>query len=169
MKIEESRCPACDHPFDPRTRTRTLKLFKQIYLSPAQSEMLVLACCSRCRVEYEVCAYSQKSRRDGPMLTPFVIAVVGVTLLLSLVDIYLSLKLAAAGFQEQNPLLRFYHQFGPGPFVLLEYSLTSAAMFFFLRLQKRSLLGGWLNGRHLLLLAPITVGLFVLNQLRLLL
>lgn len=79
------------------------------------------------------------------------ILVVLFTIMLSVTDAFFTLKLVAIGAQEANPVMDYFLQFGPLPFIIAKYILTGACLIWFLVHKNYAVFGGPVRVKHLLL------------------
>lgn len=87
-------------------------------------------------------------------------------LLLSIADAFFTLQLVSRGAREVNPVMDFFLQLGPMPFLLAKYLITGSSLVFFLAHKHRPFFGG-LTGRHLLMAVPFIYTLVILWELAL--
>ncbi len=115
-------------------------------------------------------------RRDEDRLTqPYVdlysfssVLSVLVTLILSVTDAILTLKLISLGGRELNPFMDFFLQLGPFPFLIVKYLLTGTCLLIFLVHKNRVIFGGRLRVKFLLLFSLLIYLALILYELVLL-
>jgi hypothetical protein len=78
-----------------------------------------------------------------------------VTLLFSLADAFFTMKLVAAGAEELNPVMNYFLQFGPVPFVVAKYLLTASGLTWLLIHKDYPMFNGKITGKALFLVVPI--------------
>lgn len=105
--------------------------------------------------------YGYADRYDVPLVLTLVTA-----LLLSIADAFFTLQLVARGAREVNPLMNFFLQMGPTPFLLSKYLITGASLLFFLAHKHRPFFAG-VTGRHLLFAVPFVYTLVILWEITL--
>jgi len=59
------------------------------------------------------------------LYSPFSVAVLVFTLILSVTDAFLTLRLVGDGVRELNPVMDFFLDLGPFPFILVKWFLTA--------------------------------------------
>lgn len=78
-----------------------------------------------------------------------------VTLLFSLADAFFTMKLVASGAEELNPVMAYFLQFGPVPFVVAKYLLTASGLTWLLIHKDYPMFNGRITGKALFLFVPI--------------
>lgn len=153
MTKKRRSCPVCGEPFGPLTFTRTVTVWKN--LAADERIRVLVANCAVCGSEYERGAAPTKAvSLPLPTGGPAILGIILGTLLLSLVNGILSLELAGLAGVEANPVLGFYQQFGPVPFILVKYGLTFAPLLLLFLFQDRFFFGR-IQGRQLLSAVPV--------------
>lgn len=89
------------------------------------------------------------------------VATIIATLLLCLADAFMTMHLLSEGAQELNPVMDFFLNIGPIPFLLVKYSLTGAALLCLLIHKNYPLLAGRLTGKSILVAVPIFYALLI--------
>ncbi|MHC1745125.1 MAG: DUF5658 family protein [Syntrophobacteraceae bacterium] len=78
-----------------------------------------------------------------------------VTLLFSIGDAFFTMKLVSAGAKELNPVMDYFLQFGPVPFVAVKYVLTASGLTWLLIHKDYPMFKGRITGKVLFLFVPI--------------
>ncbi|MFZ2446442.1 MAG: DUF5658 family protein [Syntrophobacteraceae bacterium] len=89
------------------------------------------------------------------LYSPFFFAVLLVTLLLSAADALLTIRLTASDFRELNPVMDFFLQLGPTPFILAKWVLTALGLTTLLVLKNIYLWRGRIKTAAILVLMPL--------------
>jgi hypothetical protein len=89
-------------------------------------------------------------------------------ILLSTSDAFLTLRLTCAGADELNPIMLFFLQKGPIPFLLAKYAITGSALIFLLIHKNYRVFSGRIAVKSILLAVPILYTVLVLYELVLL-
>lgn len=144
------RCPFCKSVFWRPLPTRTVKVWRN--LAKNDYFNVGMATCQKCGADYEVWSEGGIRNFRG---SPFLLVLALVTLLASLLDGFLSLRLIERGAQEINPLLGNFLQESPLHFVLGKHFLTCVGVILLVLYNDRRLFGKRLRVRHLLLAAQI--------------
>ena len=74
--------------------------------------------------------------------SPFFLAVLLGTMILSLTDAFLTLKLVGENCRELNPVMGFFMQMGPYPFIILKWLFTAIGLTVLLVFKNYYLWGG---------------------------
>lgn len=93
------------------------------------------------------------------------VTILVVSLLLCLIDAYMTIYLLSLGAQELNPVMDFFLRIGTIPFLLVKYSVTGLALMWLLIHKNYPLMGGRFTGKGLLLGVPVLYTLLVLYEL----
>ena len=88
-------------------------------------------------------------------------------IVLSTLDAFLTLRLTCAGAEELNPIMDFFLQQGPLPFLLAKYTLTGSALTFLLVHKNYPLIPGKLSMKGILLVVPILYAVLIIYELTL--
>jgi len=91
------------------------------------------------------------------------------TLLLSVTDAFLTLKLVHAGATELNPVMDFYLRAGPLPFLMAKYLLTSSCLILLLIHKNFRVLAGRMTAWNILLIVLFLYGLLIVYEVDLML
>jgi hypothetical protein len=91
------------------------------------------------------------------------------TLLLSVADAFLTLKLIHAGAAELNPVMDFYLRAGPLYFLTVKYLLTSSCLIMLLMHKNCRVLAGRMTAWNILFIVPFLYGLLITYELNLML
>jgi hypothetical protein len=91
------------------------------------------------------------------------------TLLLSVADAFLTLKLVHAGATELNPVMDFYLKAGPLPFLAAKYLLTATCLFLLLIHKNHRVLAGRMTAWKILFVVPFLYGLLIAYEVDLML
>lgn len=97
------------------------------------------------------------------------ILAVHFALILSIADAIFTLKLVGMGAQEINPVMNFFLQFGPLPFLMVKYVLTGSCLIWFLIHKNYYLFGGRISVKYILILVPILYTILIIYELTLVL
>jgi hypothetical protein len=92
-----------------------------------------------------------------------------IIVVLSVADAIFTLKLVSVGAQEVNPVMHFFLQYGPLPFLTVKYILTVGSLVCFLVLKNYYFLGGKVRVKVLLGLILAVYLLLIVYELLLLL
>jgi hypothetical protein len=82
--------------------------------------------------------------------SPLLMLVLVFTLILSITDAFLTLRLMEDSFRELNPIMDFFLRQGPYVFLLVKYSLTSFGLITLLVCNTFTLFGGRIRAVYLL-------------------
>jgi len=93
------------------------------------------------------------------------VSAVLATLVLCLTDAFMTLYLLSRGAQELNPLMDYFIDIGPVPFLATKYTMTGAALTWLIVHKNYPLFNGRIKGKSLLLPIPILYGLLVVYEL----
>lgn len=93
------------------------------------------------------------------------VTVLVVSLVLCLADAFMTIHLLSLGAQELNPVMDFFIQMGPVPFLLVKYSVTGIALIWLLIHKNYPLMGGRFTGKGLLMGVPVIYALLVVYEL----
>jgi hypothetical protein len=88
-----------------------------------------------------------------------------VSLLLCLVDAFMTIYLLSLGAHELNPVMDFFLEIGHIPFLVVKYSVTGTALMWLLIHKNYPLMGGRFTGKGLLLGVPVLYALLVVYEL----
>lgn len=88
------------------------------------------------------------------LYSPLVVTLYLTTLVLSLVDALLTLRLIEAKFGELNPVMDFFLQKGPTPFIIAKWALTSLGLTVLLVLKNVYVWRGRIRTAALLAIFP---------------
>jgi hypothetical protein len=91
------------------------------------------------------------------------------TLLLSVADAFLTLKLVHAGATELNPVMDFYLRAGPLPFLMAKYLLTASCLILLLVHKNCRVLAGRITTSNILFTMPFLYGLLIAYEMNLIL
>ena len=91
------------------------------------------------------------------------------TLLLSVADAFLTLKLVHAGATELNPVMDFYLRAGPLSFLMAKYLLTSSCLILLLIHKNCRVLAGRMTVWSILFIVPFLYGLLIAYEVNLML
>jgi hypothetical protein len=91
------------------------------------------------------------------------------TLLLSVADAFLTLKLVHDGATELNPVMDFYLKAGPPPFVMAKYLLTASCLILLLVHKNYRVLAGRMATWNILYIVPFLYGLLIAYEVNLML
>jgi hypothetical protein len=91
------------------------------------------------------------------------------TLLLSVADAFLTLKLIHAGATELNPVMEYYLREGPLSFLMVKYLLTSSCLIVLLIHKNYRVLAGRITAWNILFIIPFLYGLLIVYEVDLLL
>lgn len=91
-----------------------------------------------------------------------------VTLIFSLADAFFTMRLIAAGAEELNPVMKFFLQFGPVPFVVAKYILTAAGLTWLLIHKEYPMFSGRITVKVFFLAIPVSYGLLLIYEIMLL-
>ncbi len=97
------------------------------------------------------------------------VSLIIVTILLSIADANFTLKLVSTGAQEINPVMDFFLNFGPIPFLIAKYLLTGTSLIMFLVHKNFTIWGGWLKVKNLLIFVLVMYVILIIYELILLL
>ena len=97
------------------------------------------------------------------------VATVVVTLILSMMDAVFTLKLVSLGGKELNPIMDFFLQFGPFPFLLVKFFFLLSCLMVFLVHKNRNVFWDRVSVKALLLSALGIYVVLILYELTLLL
>jgi hypothetical protein len=86
--------------------------------------------------------------------SPFFVILLIVTLLLSLFDAFLTLRLMDGNFRELNPVMEYFINLGPSPFLLVKWLLTVFGLLTLLILKNFYLWGGKIKAETILVVIP---------------
>jgi hypothetical protein len=86
--------------------------------------------------------------------SPFFLAVLICTMILSLTDALLTLKLVGENYRELNPVMGFFMQMGPYPFLFVKWLLTAVGLTVLLVFKNYYLWGGKIRGQTILVIFP---------------
>ena len=144
------RCPFCKTLFWRPLPVRTVKVWRNL----AKNDFfnVGMTTCQKCGADFEVWSESSLRNFRG---SPFLLVLALVTLLASLLDGFLSLRLLQHGAQEINPLLAGFLEHGPLQFILGKHFLTCIGVILLVIYHQRPLIGRRLRVRHLLLAAQV--------------
>lgn len=90
-----------------------------------------------------------------------------ITLMLSVADAIFTLHLVSMGATEINPVMDFFLQFGPLPFLLVKYFLTGTSLIWILVHKNYYLFGGKLGIKYILVAIPILYSILIIYELAL--
>lgn len=157
MDKKRRHCPVCGETSENVTSTRPVSIWRN--LASDERMCVLVATCPSCGSDYEQAA-SKTTRARAlalPLPTggPAILGAILGTLLLSLINGMLSLRLASAAGVEVNPVMSFYQGFGAAPFILVKYGLTFAPLFILFLFQDRFFFNERVQGRRLLMAAPL--------------
>ena len=96
------------------------------------------------------------------------ILTVNVTLILSVADAFLTLRLVSLGAKEINPVMDFFLEYGPLTFLFVKYVLTGISVIWLL-IYKNYCLFGKVSVKNILIAIPIIYALVVIYELFLIL
>lgn len=91
-----------------------------------------------------------------------------VTLILSVTDAILTLKIISLGGSELNPFMDFFLQLGPSPFLIIKYLLTGTCLAIFLVHKNRVIFWGYLRVKSLLVFCLLLYFTLILYEMALL-
>jgi len=91
-----------------------------------------------------------------------------VTVLLSLADAIFTIKLVGRGAEEINPVMDFFLQDGPVPFLIAKYLLTGTCLVLFLVHKNHPFLFGLIRVKSLMVGALVIYTLLIFYELNLL-
>ncbi len=91
-----------------------------------------------------------------------------MTILLSLADAVFTIKLVEGGAEEINPVMDFFLQDGPIPFLIAKYLLTGTCLVLFLVYKNHPFLFGLIRVKSLMVGALIIYTLLIFYELNLL-
>jgi hypothetical protein len=91
-----------------------------------------------------------------------------VTLVFSLADAFFTMKLIAAGAEELNPVMRYFLQSGPVPFVVAKYVLTAGGLTWLLIHKDYPMFSGRITGKALFMMVPVSYAALLLYEILLL-
>jgi hypothetical protein len=86
--------------------------------------------------------------------SPFFVILLLVTLLLSIFDAFLTLRLMDGNFRELNPVMEFFLNLGPSLFLLVKWILTVFGLLTLLVLKNFYLWGGKIKAETILVIIP---------------
>lgn len=92
------------------------------------------------------------------------VVVVLITLILSFTDAFFTLNLVRAGGEELNPVMLFFLQHGPVPFLISKYAFTMFGIMVLIMLKNYPIFKG-IMVRDLLLLVPIFYFLLIAYEI----
>lgn len=84
------------------------------------------------------------------LYSPASVAVLLITLILSIVDAFITLRLMEDSFRELNPVMDFFMRQGPYAFILVKCSLTCFGLVTLLVCKNFSIFGGRVKAVYLL-------------------
>ena len=96
------------------------------------------------------------------------ILTVNITLILSVADAFLTLRLVSLGAREINPVMDFFLQYGPLTFLFVKYVLTAISVIWLL-VHKNYCLFGKFSVNHILIAIPIIYAFVIIYELILIL
>ncbi|MFQ5641927.1 MAG: DUF5658 family protein [bacterium] len=96
------------------------------------------------------------------------VATVVTTLVLSMMDAFFTLRLVNMGGKELNPVMDFFLQFGPFPFLLVKYLLTVSCLVLFLVHKNRKVFWARISVKRLMLSALVIYMILIFYELTLL-
>ncbi len=85
---------------------------------------------------------------------PFFLAVLVGTMILSITDAFLTLKLVGDTVRELNPVMAFFMQMGPFPFICVKWLLTAIGLTVLLIFKNYYLWGGKIRAQTILFVFP---------------
>lgn len=88
-------------------------------------------------------------------------------LILSVADAIFTLHLVSMGATEINPVMDFFLQFGPLPFLLVKYFLTGTSLIWILVHKNYYLFAGRLRTKYILIAIPILYSILIMYELAL--
>ena len=86
--------------------------------------------------------------------SPFFVVLLLVTLLLSIFDAFLTMRLMGENFQELNPVMEFFLKLGPSAFLLAKWLLTVFGLLTLLVLKNFYLCGSRIKAEAILVIIP---------------
>lgn len=86
--------------------------------------------------------------------SPFFVVLLLVTLLLSICDAFLTMRLIGLDAQELNPVMKFFLDLGPSPFLLVKWILTVFGLLTLLVLKNFYLWGSKIKTEAILITVP---------------
>ena len=86
--------------------------------------------------------------------SPFFLAVLLGTMILSLTDAFLTLKLVGENCRELNPVMGFFMQMGPYPFIIVKWLFTAIGLTVLLVFKNYHLWGGKIRAQTILVVFP---------------
>jgi hypothetical protein len=87
---------------------------------------------------------------------------------LSVTDATFTLKLVSLGAQELNPVMDFFLQYGPIPFLVAKYLITGSCLVWFLVHKNFSIWGGSVSVKSILITVLVMYGALIFYELLLL-
>ncbi len=98
------------------------------------------------------------------LYSPIFMVILVVTLILSVTDAFLTMKLVSEHFQEINPIMDYFIRLGPFPFMLVKCALTSFGLVILLILKNYYLLGGRVKAAVLLVIFPLLYLILIIYE-----
>ncbi len=99
------------------------------------------------------------------LYSPLVVSLLLSTMLLSLIDAFLTLRLLDANFRELNPIMDFFLEIGPTAFILVKWVLTSVGLLVLLVLKNVYFLRGKVKTAALLAVFPLLYLVLIVYEL----
>lgn len=87
--------------------------------------------------------------------SPDELLIIMITLILSVVDAFLTLELVGGGMTEMNSVMEYYLRLGPLPFVLIKYLLTAVGLVLLLTHKNYPIFHGWISVKAIMVLLAI--------------
>jgi hypothetical protein len=87
------------------------------------------------------------------------------SLLLCMIDGFMTLYLLSQGAQELNPVMDYFLRIGPLAFLLVKYLITGVCLTWLLVHKDYPMMRGLIRGKSLLVAVPVLYGLLVLYEL----
>ena len=99
------------------------------------------------------------------LYSPLFLGLFVTTLVLSVGDALLTIRLMDADFRELNPVMDYFLNMGPTPFILAKWTLTSAGLTVLLVLKNRYLWRGKIKIAALLVVFPFLYLILITYEL----
>lgn len=131
-RLSRNHCPVCRQPCTPDTPTRKVQMFRE--LVDDEGVAVMAAKCTKCGTEYEFYGPQKVPINMGG---PRLLAMVLITLLLSVLSGIVGVILATEGANELNPILSFYLSYSPVYFFFVKFFLTASGILLLVLSKKR--------------------------------
>jgi hypothetical protein len=97
--------------------------------------------------------------------SPFFVVLLLITLLLSIFDAFLTMRLMDENFKELNPIMEFFLNLGPSPFLLVKWILTVFGLLTLLVLKNFYLWGGKVKAETILVIIPFFYAVLITYEI----